>query len=81
MQTTVSKWGNSLALRLPRHVAEEVKLVEGSTVCVVVEDGSLRVTPSRKKFKLSELLQGEKPSAQKEEKEYDWGPPVGDEAW
>ena len=43
MQTTVSKWGNSLALRLPRHVAEVVKLVEGSTVCVEIEDGSLRV--------------------------------------
>ena len=41
MQTTVSKWGNSLALRLPRHVAEVVKLVEGSTVCVEIEDGSL----------------------------------------
>ena len=53
MQTTVSKWGNSLALRLPRHVAEEVKLVEGSTVSVEIEDGSLRVTPTRKRFKLS----------------------------
>lgn len=77
MQTIVSKWGNSLALRLPRHVAEEVKLVEGSTVCVEIEDGSLRVTPTRKRFKLSELLEGESPKA----KEFDWGKPVGDEAW
>lgn len=77
MQTTVSKWGNSLALRLPRHVAEEVKLVEGSTVCVVIEDGSLRVTPTRKRFKLSELLEGETSKAA----EYDWGQPVGDEDW
>ena len=77
MQTTVSKWGNSLALRLPRHVAEEVKLVEGSTVSVEIEDGSLRVTPTRKHFKLSELLEGEPSKSQ----EHDWGKPLGDEAW
>jgi len=79
MQTTVSKWGNSLALRLPRHVAEVVRLVEGSTVCVEIEDGSLRVTPSRKRFKLSELLEGEKPNTQS--REFDWGQPSGDESW
>ncbi len=47
MQTTISKWGNSLALRLPRHVADEMRLVEGATVNVQVEDGVIRVTPSR----------------------------------
>jgi antitoxin MazE len=77
MQTTVSKWGNSLALRLPRHIAEEVKLFEGSTVCVEIEDGSLRVTPTRKRSKLSELLEGEPSKAA----EFDWGKPLGDEAW
>ena len=77
MQTTVSRWGNSLALRLPRHVAEEVKLVEGSTVSLEIEDGSLRVTPTRKRFKLSELLEGEPCKSQ----EFDWGQPLGDEAW
>jgi antitoxin MazE len=77
MQTIVSKWGNSLAVRLPRHIAEEVNLVEGSSVRVEIEDGSLRLTPARKRFKLSELLEGE-PS---KTKEFDWGKPVGDEVW
>lgn len=79
MQTTISKWGNSLALRLPRHVAEGVRLVEGTPVTIEVEDGSLRVTPSRRKFRLSELLEGEKPETG--EREHDWGEPQGDEAW
>lgn len=76
MQATISKWGNSLALRLPRHLAEEVKLMEGTTVCVEVEDGSIRVTPSRPKFRLADLLADE-PRGH----EYDWGEPTGEEVW
>ena len=48
-----------------------------SSVRVEIEDGSLRLTPARKRFKLSELLEGE-PS---KTKEFDWGKPVGDEVW
>ena len=76
METTISKWGNSLGLRLPRHVAEATRLVEGSTVKLEIEDGSIRVTPTRKRFKLSELLEGETRRG-----EVDWGGPKGDEAW
>ena len=82
MQGTVSKWGNSLALRLPRHVAEQARLSEGATVDLEVEDGVLKVTPARKKFKLSELLEGE-PARPKSapSPEIDWGSPEGGEAW
>jgi antitoxin MazE len=80
MQTTVSRWGNSLALRLPRHVADEIRLVEGTLVNLEVEDGSLRVTPSRKKFKLADLLSSEEPSTVAP-REVDWGEPRGDETW
>ncbi|MGJ0393280.1 MAG: AbrB/MazE/SpoVT family DNA-binding domain-containing protein [Methylocystis sp.] len=76
MHATIAKWGNSLALRLPRHVTEEVKLVEGATVCIEVEDGSIKVTPSRPKFKLADLLAQEPRSA-----EVEWGKPRGDEVW
>jgi len=76
MHGTIARWGNSLALRLPRHIAEEVKLVEGASVNFEIEDGSLRVTPSRKKFKLAELL-AQEPRAT----EHDWGEPKGDEVW
>lgn len=76
MQTTVSKWGNSLALRLPRNIAEGMKLVEGATVELKIEDGSIRVTPKRPKYKLADLLVGESTSS-----EVEWGEPKGDEAW
>ncbi len=77
MQTTISRWGNSLALRLPKFVTEEVKLVEGECVNVEIEDGSIKVTPSRKRFKLADLLKDE-PKRSKDDKkprEYDWGKP------
>jgi antitoxin MazE len=82
MHGTISRWGNSLALRLPRHVAEQVKLVEGSTVQFEIDDGVLKVIPSRKRFKLSELLEGE-PDRTKDSPsgEVDWGEPRGDETW
>jgi antitoxin MazE len=76
MHATIAKWGNSLALRLPRHVAEEAKLTEGGTVDLAIEDGSLKVTPTRRKFKLADLLANE-PRAT----ELDWGEPKGDEVW
>jgi antitoxin MazE len=80
MHATISKWGNSLAIRLPRHVAEEAKLAEGACVALQVEDGSILVTPTRKKFKLSELLEGE-PRRKEKAKEVDWGKTQGDETW
>jgi len=80
MQTTISKWGNSLALRLPRHITEEANLTDGASVNVEMDDGAIRVTPARKKFKLSELLEGE-PSRNQNEREFDWGKSKGDEAW
>lgn len=79
MQTNVAKWGNSLALRLPRQFAQESRITEGSTVEVEVKDGSLVVTPVRKKFKLADLLAGMEPRTKHEE--FDWGEPKGEEEW
>ena len=43
MRVTVSKWGNSLGLRIPRGLAEDAQLVDGSSVDLRVEDGRLIV--------------------------------------
>lgn len=80
MQATISRWGNSLALRLPRHVTDEARLEEGASVNIEVEDGSIRLTPTRKKFKLSELIDGHT-RAESQSDEIDWGPPEGEEVW
>ncbi|WP_292636977.1 AbrB/MazE/SpoVT family DNA-binding domain-containing protein [Mesorhizobium sp.] len=58
MQTIIRKWGNSLALRLPKFTTEALHLTEGSRVDIKIEDGSLRIAPTRRRFKLSELLEG-----------------------
>jgi len=82
MQATIGKWGNSLALRLPRHIADQVRLVDGATVELQVDGCSLRIIPTRKKFKLSELLENERKGEDAAtSKEIDWGDPVGDEVW
>lgn len=82
MHGTISRWGNSLALRLPRHVAEQIHLKEGATVELEIQDGALKIIPSRKKFRLSELLEGEPKRAENSPSaEFDWGKPRGDEAW
>jgi antitoxin MazE len=80
MSTTVSKWGNSLALRIPREVAEAAHWTEGTAVRFRVEEGgSVTVAPRRPRYELSELLARVTPENRHEPVE--WGPPVGDEAW
>ncbi|MCO6454907.1 MAG: AbrB/MazE/SpoVT family DNA-binding domain-containing protein [Pirellulaceae bacterium] len=43
MRTRVQKWGNSLALRIPKSFAIEVGLAEDSAVDLSVQDGRLVV--------------------------------------
>jgi antitoxin MazE len=79
MQTVVRKWGNSLALRLPQNVAADLRLIEGATVCLFIENEKLIVKPTRKRFRLADLLADM--SDNKKHKEVDWGSPKGDEVW
>ncbi len=79
MRARIAKWGNSLALRLPKKLAEDVGLVEGATVDLRIEGDSLLVVPARKKYRLSDLLSETKPEARQIETE--WGAPRGRETW
>ncbi len=79
MRTSIGKWGNSLALRLPRKLAEDIGLVEGATVDLRIEGDALVVVPARKKYRLSDLLAETKPEARRAETE--WGASRGKEAW
>lgn len=77
MQATIAKWGNSLALRLPRRVAEDARLAEGTTVDLQVEGDRLVVIPARPKYRLADLLV--KHTEAHKHEETDWGPPQGRE--
>lgn len=60
MNAIVSKWGNSLGLRIPHGYVQALKLQEKSAVEVNVEDGALVIRPvvGRKKFDLDTLVKG-----------------------
>jgi antitoxin MazE len=77
--TQISRWGNSLGLRLPKSVAREAQVDEGDTVDVSVRNGAIVIRPSRPKYSLRQLVA--KITPRNRHDETDWGVPVGDEAW
>ncbi len=61
-QLKITKWGNSLGLRVPRDVAARAGLTEGARVDIEgYEDGRIVITRSRRRFTLEELLAGMTP--------------------
>lgn len=59
MVSTVSKWGNSLAIRIPQNLAKEINLAEGVEIDLEVINGALVLKPKvRKRYSLSELVMG-----------------------
>lgn len=76
-QLRVTKWGNSLGLRVPRDVATRAGLTEGARVDIEgFDDGRIVITPSRRRFTIEELVVGMTPE-RSEFMEDDW--PMGDE--
>jgi antitoxin MazE len=73
------KWGNSLALRIPRSVAIDAQLGEGDCVDVSANKGVIVIRPSRRTYSLQELVDAITPRNRHDET--DWGRPVGHEAW
>ena len=45
METTIKKWGNSLAVRLPKHIAQKLALREGSRVRLWERKKEVAVSP------------------------------------
>lgn len=80
MLTKVQKWGNSLAVRIPKALAEEAGLERGKQVDLRYEDGELRIRRRRRKrYDLDELLASVPDDY--DEGEWDTGPAVGNEVW
>ena len=80
MITKVQKWGNSLAVRIPRSVAEDTQLSSGKTVNLAVHDGQIVIAPTRqRRFRLNDLLRGITP--RNRPAEFATGNAVGQEAW
>jgi antitoxin MazE len=80
MKTRVQKWGNSLALRIPKSFAEEAGLHAGAAVELSLVEGRLVVQPiTPQPLTLEELLRGI--TDENLPGEWDTGPAVGKEVW
>jgi antitoxin MazE len=79
MRTQVGKWGNSLAVRIPRGYVQEMKLKEGMDLDVSFADGELILRPIARAYSLDELVRGITPENRHDET--DWGESVGKESW
>jgi antitoxin MazE len=77
MKTTVSRWGNSLGVRIPKEIAAELGLTGGKQVDIVVDGKRIVITCAQPRYKLRDLLAGMTPEAMRDA--FDWGPDVGAE--
>ena len=76
----ISKWGNSLAVRIPLAIAKQAKLDEGDAVALTLDrDGGIVLRPTRRKYELSDLVGRITPKNCHQE--IDWGQPQGKESW
>jgi antitoxin MazE len=82
MKVEFLKWGNSLALRVPKAFAQEIGAVVGKPATMEVRDGKLVVEVAKKKrsqrrYSLAQLVADITPDNR--HREFEWGPPVGNE--
>jgi len=79
MRTRVQKWGNSLAVRIPKPFAEGAGLRPSTEVEVSLEKGEVRLSPVRPRWRLRQLLS--EVTKKNLHTEVDSGPAVGRETW
>ena len=79
MRVLVSRWGNSLGVRIPKEIAELLALAEGTGMEIRAEGDRVILSPIRvrPRYRLDELLVGMTPESL--EGVFDWGPDRGRE--
>ncbi len=79
MYTTIQKWGNSQAVRLPKAILEMANIGEKDRVELKVEKGNIVIVPLKKHKPLKERIaeyEGEYNCG-----EWETGKPTGSEVW
>jgi len=80
MRSRIQKWGNSLALRIPKSFATEIGLQRETSVEMTLANGKLVITPVAKpKPTLKQLLA--KVTEENLHHEIETGPATGNESW
>ena len=83
MRNAVQKWGNSLGLRIPSAIAQEMNIKRGTPVTLRLADGvltirvAMRIKRRKSKHSLKALIH--RMSADNVQPTYDWGADVGEE--
>ena len=79
MKVKIQKWGNSLAVRIPKSFAVQTEIEQDSLVDLSVLEGNIIVKPEKRKpkYTLEELLEGV--TEENLHGEIDFGKPVGKE--
>ena len=80
MRTRIQKWGNSLAVRIPRSFAVEAGLENDTPVEVSLVEGKLLIAPVSEPAWTLETLLAQVTDANLH-REVDTGPATGMEAW
>ncbi len=80
METKIQKWGNSLAVRIPKAFVREAHVAYGTTVNLSVDDGKIVIDPHvQTEYRLDDLLEGI--TRQNMHAEVAAGDAVGQEVW
>ncbi|MGH2443140.1 MAG: AbrB/MazE/SpoVT family DNA-binding domain-containing protein [Chloroflexota bacterium] len=80
MRTRIRKWGNSLAVRIPKPFAEQAGLAENLPIDLRLMEGRLLIEPLvESNMALTELLAGI--TDDNCHREIETGAPVGTEVW
>jgi antitoxin MazE len=79
MQATVSKWGNSLAIRLPKAAVASLQVREGEPVNLAIEGDTVVIRARRPHYTLEELVAAMRPQDAPETLDDVNAPPVGAE--
>ena len=79
MNSKITLWGNSLGIRIPKHLADEINLKEGDEIKIYRDRNRLAIEPVKKQYTLLELLDGM--GEEHIHSEVDWGRVVGKEIW
>ena len=82
MRIKIAKWGNSAAIRLPKAVMDEMRLVPGSEAEMNVTNRVIHISSANKpkQLKLEELIKSmDEFGLAGESETVDWGPDRGSE--
>jgi antitoxin MazE len=84
MKSALSKWGNSLAVRLPKAAVEKLGLREGAELDLVVANGRIELIPTERSYEdYLEALRAAVASGITPSQDEAWedSPPRADEVW